>query len=156
VWYLVAGTDHGMRTFRVNRVRAVERTGDPVERPPGFDLAATWRTVVETIEEKRTAARAVVRVPPWGAAALRGQFGASTRIVAERPDGRLDVEVGAPTNEHLAQLLAGWSEHLEVIGPEQIRDQLAAIGTRLVARYGRRMMTDVTAVGSSVPGRRSE
>ena len=38
VWYLVAGTDAGMRTFRVNRVRSVAVTQDPVERPDGFDL----------------------------------------------------------------------------------------------------------------------
>ena len=39
IWYLVADTDAGMRTFRVNRVRGVTPTGEPVVRPPGFDLA---------------------------------------------------------------------------------------------------------------------
>ena len=63
VWYLVADTDAGLRTFRVNRVRSVEPTGEPVVRPAGFDLAATWDSVVATIEEKRTTARAVVRMP---------------------------------------------------------------------------------------------
>ena len=45
VWYLVAGTDAGMRTFRVNRVRSVAVTQDPVERPDGFDLETHWRSV---------------------------------------------------------------------------------------------------------------
>src|SRR5829696_3516760 len=31
VWYLVAGTEAGLRTFRVSRVRGVVRTDDPVE-----------------------------------------------------------------------------------------------------------------------------
>src|SRR5687768_5691157 len=62
VWYLIADTDNGMRTFRVNRVRSVERTGDAVVRPAGFDLATTWESVVAEIEEKRTSARAVVRM----------------------------------------------------------------------------------------------
>ena len=52
VWYLVAGTDAGMRTFRVSRVRSVERTTDPVVRPPDFDLATTWQGVVATLEER--------------------------------------------------------------------------------------------------------
>ena len=41
VWYLVAGTDAGMRTFRLNRVRSVVVTQDPVERPDGFDTGST-------------------------------------------------------------------------------------------------------------------
>jgi predicted DNA-binding transcriptional regulator YafY len=47
VWYLVAGTDAGLRTFRVSSIRSLELTGDPVDRPPGFDLARTWRSIVE-------------------------------------------------------------------------------------------------------------
>ena len=136
VWYLVADTDAGLRTFRVNRVRSVEPTGEPVVRPAGFDLAATWDSVVATIEEKRTAARAVVRMPAWGPYALRGQFGPSTTVVAEHPDGRVDIEVGAPTDEYLAEHLAGWGDRLEVIEPPTVRDRLAAIGRQLVARYG--------------------
>src|SRR3984957_8534621 len=53
-WYLIADTDAGMRTFRVNRVRAVELTDQPVQRPAGFDLAQTWQTVLSTIDERRT------------------------------------------------------------------------------------------------------
>ena len=33
-WYLVAGTDAGRRTFRLNRVRSVEVTDEPAHRPP--------------------------------------------------------------------------------------------------------------------------
>jgi predicted DNA-binding transcriptional regulator YafY len=136
VWYLIGDTANGLRTFRVNRVRSVEATGDPVVRPAGFDLAAAWESVVATIEEKRTSARAVVRTPAWGPYALRGQFGPSTKVVAELPDGRVDVEIGAPTHELLAEHLAGWADRLEVVEPDEVRDRLAAIGRRLVDRYG--------------------
>jgi predicted DNA-binding transcriptional regulator YafY len=136
VWYLIGDTANGLRTFRVNRVRSVEATGDPVVRPAGFDLAAAWESVVATIEEKRTSARAVVRTPAWGPYALRGQFGPSTKVVAELPDGRVDVEIGAPTHEFLAEHLAGWADRLEVVEPDEVRARLAAIGRRLVDRYG--------------------
>ena len=135
VWYLVADTANGMRTFRVNRVRSVVPTGDPVVRPDGFDLATTWSSVVATIEEKRASVRAVVRMPAWGPYALRGQFGPSTTVVAEHPDGRVDIEVGAPTEDYLAEHLAGWGDRLEVIEPPAVRARLAAIGRQLVARY---------------------
>jgi predicted DNA-binding transcriptional regulator YafY len=135
VWYLVGSTDRGMRTFRVDRVRAVEPTGEAVVRPPGFDLAETWDSVVATIEERRASARAVVLAPPWARWALRGQFGPSTEVLRELPDGRIEVEVGAPTNDHLAENLAGWGERIEVIGPPEVRGLLADIGRQLVERY---------------------
>jgi len=135
IWYLVANTANGMRTFRVNRVRSVEPTGDPVERPPDFDLATTWESVVATIEERRSAARAVVRGPSWAGHALRSQFGPTTKVLAELDDGRVEVEIGAPSHEFLAEGLAGWGDRLEVVGPPELRARLAEIGRQLVARY---------------------
>jgi len=41
-WYLVAGTAEGPRTFRVDRVVSVEPTGQPAQRPAGFDLGEAW------------------------------------------------------------------------------------------------------------------
>ena len=79
MWYLVAGTEKGMRTFRVNRVRAVEITDDPVVRPPDFDLAETWRAVVDEVEGKRAVVQARLRTSRYVAQALRAQFGPSTR-----------------------------------------------------------------------------
>ncbi len=35
-WYLVADTDAGLRTFRVDRMTSVEPTGERVVRPPGL------------------------------------------------------------------------------------------------------------------------
>ena len=53
VWYLIAATDAGMRTFRLSRVRAVTLTMDPVDRPEGFDLETHWRSVVAELDERR-------------------------------------------------------------------------------------------------------
>ena len=53
VWYLVADTEAGMRTFRVWRVRSVELTDEP-GGPAGFDLAETWQGVVAAMDERRT------------------------------------------------------------------------------------------------------
>ena len=50
VWYLVADTDAGLRTFRLWRIRSVEVTDTPARRPDGFDLAQTWRQVVSDMD----------------------------------------------------------------------------------------------------------
>jgi predicted DNA-binding transcriptional regulator YafY len=136
IWYLLADTANGMRTFRVNRVRSVTPTGEAVVRPDGFDLAATWGSVVATMEERRTTRRAVVRVPAGADLGLRAQFGPTARVLRELDDGRVEVEIGARTADMLAERLAGWSDVIEVVDPPEVREALARIGRALVARYG--------------------
>ena len=128
VWYLVADTANGMRTFRVNRVRAVVLTDDTVVRPPAFDLAETWRGVVETIEERRTVVKAVVRIEGRMAPGLRAQFASSFTVLGEVGDGRLEVEIGAARPGMIAEHIAGWGGLLEVVSPDEVRQHLARIG----------------------------
>ena len=135
-WYLVAGTAAGLRTFRVNRVRSVVPTGEPVVRPADFDLAATWESVVATVEERRTSQRAVVRVPAYARHTLAGQFGPRTVVRAELADGRVELEVGARTAGMIAEQLAGWGAMVEVVAPQEVRAELARIGRELVASHG--------------------
>ena len=89
-WYLVADTDNGLRTFRVNRVRSVELTAAAVVRPPGFDLDAAWRGIVAEVEEKRARVQAVVRVDERALPGLRGRRSDRPRGCGDRrPTGRL-------------------------------------------------------------------
>jgi predicted DNA-binding transcriptional regulator YafY len=135
-WYLIAGTDAGMRTFRVSRVRSVDLTDESVVRPADFDLAATWESVVATIEERRTVTKAVVRIDARFVPALRGQFATGFTVGEELTDGRVECEVGAANADMIAEQLAGWGHHIEVVGPPEVQRHLARIGAQLVARYG--------------------
>jgi predicted DNA-binding transcriptional regulator YafY len=136
IWYLVADTANGMRTFRVNRVRSAVPTGEPAVRPPGFDLAAHWDSVVETMEERRTSQRAVVVVTPPSHRGLRAQFGPRTTVLRTLDDGRVEVEIGASTTTAIAEQLAGWGALIDVVEPVEVRTELARIGRELVAHYG--------------------
>lgn len=137
-WYLVADTDRGLRTFRVNRVRSVEVTGDRVVRPAGFDLEEAWRNIAAEVEEKRASVRAVVRVSERGAWGLRSGFGPSTRVLAPVEDqpGMFDVEIGGTSFASIAGSLAAWAGFVEVIEPQELKDRLAELGRILVDRYG--------------------
>lgn len=142
-WYLVANTDQGLRTFRVNRVRSVEPTGDPVDRPDGFDLAEVWRGVVDHVEAVRSRfpATAIVRVDRRAVEGLKYVFGPTTKVVADvdGEPGRVDVEVGSRNPAYIAERLAGWGQWIDVIdtaGNAEVRRHLAAIGHALVERYG--------------------
>jgi predicted DNA-binding transcriptional regulator YafY len=136
LWYLVAGTETGMRTFRLSRIQWVEVTDEPVDRPADFDLATSWQATVAAVEERRTSVRAIVHVDRLAVGPLRQQFGTGFRVLRDGlPDGRVEVEIGMAYPNRIAEQLAGWGAHVEVVSPEEVRDLLAEIGNQLVARY---------------------
>ena len=136
VWDLIARTDAGQRTFRVNRVRSVEPTGEPVRRPEGFDLAAAWRAIVTTLDAQRAPARVHVRADPDSLDILRYMFGRRIVEGATGADGHTEVEIRGSSEEMVARQLAGLADRVEVRAPDAVRRHLAAIGQALVQRYG--------------------
>jgi predicted DNA-binding transcriptional regulator YafY len=134
-WYLVAGTDAGLRTFRLGRISSVAVTTEPVVRPDDFDLAEAWESVVAEVEEQRRSVRATIRVAPATVHWLGGQFGTDLVVQRMLPDGRAEVELGGPHPAFIAERLAGWGDRIEVVGPPEVREHLARIGRELVAAY---------------------
>jgi predicted DNA-binding transcriptional regulator YafY len=53
VWYLVAQTPAGMRTFRVSRIQDAVVLALQCERPANFDLAAYWKLSTAKLAEHR-------------------------------------------------------------------------------------------------------
>ncbi len=136
VWYLIANTDAGMRTFRVNRVRSVATTDQPVVRPDDFDLAETWRSVVATMDERRAAFRVALVVDAAVVGWLRGTFGTRLTVGERADDGRLLVEVGGVSAEWMTAELAPFGCYIEVRSPNEVRQRLARLGAELMERHG--------------------
>jgi predicted DNA-binding transcriptional regulator YafY len=138
VWYFVGNTDNGLRTFRIGRVRSVTVTDEVVERPADFDLSSAWKTVVETVGERRLQVRATIRIDARYVGGLRGQFGADMMLaeVGEpAADGREEVIVGGPSVGVIAQHLSGWGGLIEVIEPPDVRDHLVRLAREVLATY---------------------
>ncbi|GAB3056829.1 WYL domain-containing protein [Intrasporangium mesophilum] len=135
VWYLLAGTDQGRRTFRVDRVLAAEPTDELASRPDDFDLDAAWQAVVDEMERRRSGTWATVLVETRFAPILADQFGRHVEVEADLPDGRTRVRVGAPAPRDIARTLAGWGAMVEVVEPDAVRAELARIGAELATRY---------------------
>ncbi|SCF39683.1 Predicted DNA-binding transcriptional regulator YafY, contains an HTH and WYL domains [Micromonospora matsumotoense] len=144
-WYLVAHTEAGRRTFRIDRVSSVDPTTDPVHRPEDFDLAESWREIADEVERRRTPLEAYARCAPHGIGVLRMGFGARLEVGGATTDGRIEVVIRGNDENKLAGELAGLVDYLEVTGPPGVRDHLAAIGTVLVARYGSQRQRPRTA-----------
>ena len=136
VWYLVAGTEVGLRTFRVDRVTAVERTGQPVVRPEGFDLEEAWRLITDEVGQRRPAVWVHGRASRDVVGYLRAVFGARVRIGPAHPDGRVEVELRGTSTYALARELCPFGATVEVEQPPSVREQLARLGAELSGLYG--------------------
>jgi predicted DNA-binding transcriptional regulator YafY len=138
VWYVVASTDRGMRTFRVGRIRRADLLDTTFERPADFDLAAAWQTVVDNVGESRIRVRATVRLDASYVGWLRSQFGADMMLAeldVPAADGRETVLVGGPSAFVIAQHLAGWGRLVEVVEPLEVRHHLTRIARELLDTY---------------------
>lgn len=135
IWYLIAGTERGQRTFRLDRIIAAEATGQPAGRPDEFSLAAAWAQVVGEVEERRSRTWATLLIDARFVPVLQTQFGRHCHPHGEPGHGRVRVRVGAPTPLDIARHLAGWGAMIEVTEPESVRAELARIGAELAGRY---------------------
>lgn len=135
-WYLVAGTDDGIRTFRASRVRSVEQTGAKVARPEGFELGQAWREIARRVDELRTPAEVSVLADPGLVDALRWVFEGQVEVRETGADGRAMLSVRGHRLEMVAAQLAGFGARVEVTGPPEARAYLAGVGQELVGMYG--------------------
>ncbi len=134
-WYLVAGTEAGLRTFRVDRIESVEPTDDPVVRPEGFDLGAAWSLITKEVDQRRTPVRATALAAPEMVDLCRWVLGNRVRIGPSAPDGRVTVELRGHSERSLAGELAGFGSGLEVLEPPGVRSHLARIAGELAGLY---------------------
>jgi predicted DNA-binding transcriptional regulator YafY len=143
VWYLIAQTDAGQRTFRIGRVTAVELTDQKVKRPKGFDLAEAWEQVRENVDVMRSSAHVDVLVSAETVGILRWLFDRNLTVLddadATAGDGvpaQLTVRLGGHSVERIAQQIAGFGNLVAVLEPAEARTVLAKIGAELTASYG--------------------
>jgi predicted DNA-binding transcriptional regulator YafY len=132
-WYLLAGTDAGQRTFRIDRVVDAELTDLVAQRPDDFAPARAWERVVDEVERRRSTLTATLLIDHRFVHVLRTHFGRHCHADPPGPDGRARVRVAAPTALDVARTLAGWGATVEVLEPEAVRVELARIGAELSA-----------------------
>lgn len=133
-WYLIADTDSGLRTFRVDRMSSIVETGRPSTRPANFDLARTWAEVAERIDERRAPVVVRALIDPDYVGIIRGLFG--TRVSIGPPvAGRIELELRGHSIASLGGELAGFAAALTVLTPPELRAELHRIGRSLVEIY---------------------
>lgn len=136
VWYLIAHTDRGGRTFRVTRILSVTDLDAPVERPADFDLDRTWNEIVTEVESHRVALECRAHVDPSALVPLRWQFGGKCVEHGELPDGRFDVTIGDYSEFSFAAQIVGYGQRVELIDPPpRVLAEIRRLAEELADRY---------------------
>jgi predicted DNA-binding transcriptional regulator YafY len=134
IWYLIAGTDRGQRTFRIDRVVAAQATDETFERPAGFALSTAWGEIVERMEERRSGLTATVLMDRRHVRVMQDRLGRNCEV--DGTDGaRVRLKITAPTPLMIAQELAGWGGSIDVLEPPEVQAELARLGRELTDRY---------------------
>jgi predicted DNA-binding transcriptional regulator YafY len=134
VWYLLAGTAHGRRTFRVSRVRAVRPTTLAVELPPSFDLAAEWasaqRDFLGALQVVRVELEVAVDAVLAFTSGLRGWAGVE-EVGGESAEWRTIVTM-VPSIRAAAAHLASFGAAVRVKSPPELREEVLGIAEGLL------------------------
>ncbi|WP_406081814.1 WYL domain-containing protein [Streptomyces zaomyceticus] len=136
VRYLVADTEDGLRTFRIDRVTSVAETGAPAVRPDGFDLPTAWRALAARMEVRMVAATVRGRAAPGTEPVLEAVIGGRIRYGERARDGWTPFEADGPSPEVIAARLAGLGARVELLDPPEARAALTRIGAELTELYG--------------------
>jgi predicted DNA-binding transcriptional regulator YafY len=110
-------------------------TPEPADRPEDFDLAETWASIVDTVDERRVWYHARALADPEATGWLRGIFGRRISVGELRDDGRHELELRSWSARSLAGELAGLGSRVEVTSPDEARIELARIGNELRRLY---------------------
>jgi predicted DNA-binding transcriptional regulator YafY len=139
-WYLAAGVEGTVRTYRVDRITAAEPTGERFERPPDFDLAEWWEGAAGRFESQMLRATVRLRVGPRGLKILphAADHDAALKAIAQAgpPDaeGWRELELDVEGIDVAAGQLTALGGEVEALSPEELRTALARAGEALAAR----------------------
>ena len=131
VWYLVARTERGYRSFRVERIRDVSEMNERFERPADFDLDAHWRESSAALFERRESAyKVLLRIEPQAREAIGGYW----PVESVEGDPTL-VRVAFPDERSALFSVLGWGLSVEALEPSTLRDALSQRAAELAQRY---------------------
>jgi predicted DNA-binding transcriptional regulator YafY len=140
VWYLVANVEAELRTYRVSRIADVARLDESFVREPNFDLAAYWTRSNDEFRANLPRYPVTVRAAPEVLDRLRRGTryrDHDTAATSEPPgaDGWTTLHLAFDVHEEALATLLFVGASIEVLAPTKLRDALADVATRLLARH---------------------
>ena len=133
--YVVA-RDRGlneMRTFKLERITRAEQTSEAYQVPQDFDvnryLEGAWGIYHsgEPVEVR-------LRFYPPAAARVRESIWHPSQQLSDGPNGSVVMTVKVTGTIEITPWILGWGDAVEVLAPPDLREKVAAIGTKMSER----------------------
>lgn len=137
VWYLVAGIEGQIRSYRVSRVFGAVMTDQPCTRPRGFDLASYWEQSAVSFKANLPHYQATVRVHPEAFPIMRfaGRFARIVQVSEPDAEGWLTVSMRFDVEEMACEYALSFGARMEVLEPKALREHVVAAARSLIAFY---------------------
>ena len=139
-WYLVAFCHERKDTllFRTNRIKTLEYTGKIFSRPSDFSLkeymAKSWQAMRGYKGEKT---EVVVKFDPRIAPLIKEVDWHPTQRIENLSDGSILYTVTVSGTKEISFWILSYGQEAEVLSPESLRDELAAVAEKMYQRYRR-------------------
>jgi len=153
-WYLVAGHEGQLRTYRVSRVVDVVLTDARTVRPASFDLSTYWTESIAAYERDTPRIEVTLRArrgaARWIEDVIDGPALASaTELSDPDPDSWRTIRLTLDWPREVPGRLLALGGAVEVLAPATLRAEIAALASEAAARYA---PTDAPAVTAGAAG----
>lgn len=140
IWYLVAAVDGEARTYRISRIRKITLLDEPCQRPADFDLADYWKqssadfvaNIPRTLVIARLTQNALER------AYHAGRFIQVEALGIPDEEGWLRARFSFEAKEEMCGYLLSFGAELEILEPQEVREQVIELARSLVAFYAQK------------------
>jgi proteasome accessory factor B len=127
-------TRDALRTFKVERILDLSLTPRTFEAPEPGALEATLRRAWDIIADQPEV-EVVLRFSPGVSARVREATWHPSQVVGEAPDGSLEWRARVSGTIEVRLWILSWGDDVEVLGPQALRDDVAATLARAATRY---------------------
>jgi predicted DNA-binding transcriptional regulator YafY len=140
-WYLVAGDDQGMRTYRISQILDLAVLAETFERAADFDLAEYWTAGISEFRAGLLQGHATIRLSPAGRDRAVALYNAETiralRATASPPDqdGWVTAIVPIESAENAQSEFLRLGADVEIIEPPELRARISDVARGLAAIY---------------------
>ncbi len=131
VWYLVAKTSDGFRSFRVDRIRELRELDERYERDGSFDLDAHWRETTMKLYETQGRYAVVVRIDAETIPMVTTYWPTEP---ASDEDASI-LRVMFPSEDAAVNTLVSWGDSIVLIEPDALRARIVEHARKLIERY---------------------
>ena len=123
-----------LRTFKIERIEAIESTPDPYVIPPDFDanayLGSSWGIVA-----KGEAETIKLKFIPQIARIMEETVWHPSQVLKRQSDGSIVMTLRVTSTVELYGWILSWGEKVEVLEPEELRERVARTGQAIVDVY---------------------